>query len=337
MTRGRKNPEDNWMPPRVYLKGPSYFFRPRAGGAIKLCSADKSNSTVWYEYEKLINEDLLTYTVKKLINEFFESADYKDLAPTTRSDYRKNSRNILLVFGEMEANRVEPKHVRAYMDKRGISSRVQANREKAFFSRAYRWAYERGKVKINPCKGVKQFTERAREKYITDPEYDAVYALASPTIKVAMELSYLCAARKGDVLTMRWDQVMADGIFIQQGKTGVRQIKMWSPRLTKAIQLAKTLDCNAHRPFIVVKSDGHPYTSNGFDSAWQDLMKRAREETKWPLNFTFHDIKAKAISDIGGTSKDKQKISGHKTEGQVATYDRSIKRVPAVDSVKENT
>lgn len=336
MKRQRKNAEDNWMPPRVYLKGPSYFFRPRGGGAIKLCSADKAQSFVWYEYEKLINENTLSYTVNKLINEFLESSDYKDLSPSTKSDYRKNSKNIILVFGKMDAERVEPKHIRAYMDKRGLSSRVQANREKAFFSRAYRWAYERGKVKLNPCKGVKQFTERARDKYITDSEYELVYRLAPPAVKVAMELSYLCAARKGDVLTMKWSQIQDDGIFIQQGKTGVKQIKLWSKRLVKAIRMAESLSNNALRPYIVVKSDGHPYTENGFNSAWQYLMKQAREQSGWPLDFTFHDIKAKAISDVGGTSKDKQKISGHKTESQVSTYDRSIKRVPAVDDVKEN-
>lgn len=335
MTRPRKNTADNWMPPRVYLKGPSYFFRPRNGGAIKLCSADKAQSFVWAEYEKLINENSTSYTVSKLIEEFFASSDYKDLSSSTRSDYRKNSKNMLLVFGKMDANRVEPKHVRAYMDKRGLSSRVQANREKAFFSRAYKWGYERGRVKGNPCKGIKQFTERARDKYITDAEYDMVYKYASPVIRVAMELSYLCAARKSDVLTMRWSQILDDGVFIQQGKTGVKQIKLWSPRLVKAIRAAEQLHDNKLRAYIVVKADGYPYTVSGFDSAWQDLMKKAREQSGWPLDFTFHDIKAKAISDVGGSSKDKQKISGHKTEAQVSTYDRSIKRVPAVDSVKE--
>lgn len=32
------------------------------------------------------------------------------------------------------------------------------------------------------------------------------------------------------------------------------------------------------------------------------------------MDFTFHDIKAKAISDVAGSSRDKQRISGHKTE-----------------------
>ena len=321
MSRVRANKEDNWMPKRVYLKGNFYVFNPPQGGSITLCRADKKQSEVWAAYEKLINEDSLTFTVSKLLSEFFESSDFKDLSALTRSDYRKNSKNILLVFGKMRAEMVEPKHIRAYMDKRGLSSRIQANREKAFFSRAFRWAYERGKVHQNPCHGVKQYKERSRTRYITDIEYDLVYKCATPAIKVAMELSYLCAARKGDILTMRWDQILDEGVFIQQGKTGVKQIKLWSPRLQKVVKAAKQLHSDQYRAFVVVKADGYPYTDSGFSTAWYEVMKKARAESGWPLDFTFHDIKAKAISDVGGSSRDKQLVSGHKTESQVNVYD----------------
>lgn len=37
---------------------------------------------------------------------------------------------------------------------------------------------------------------------------------------------------------------------------------------------------------------------------------------------------------IGPWPGSPQAISGHKTEGQVVTHDRAIKRVPAVDTVK---
>lgn len=82
------------------------------------------------------------------------------------------------------------------MDKRGITSRTQANREKTFLSRVYRWGYERGIVKGNPCRGAKQFTEKARDRYITDEEYDAVYQVAPDVVRVAMEIAYLCLAGK---------------------------------------------------------------------------------------------------------------------------------------------
>ena len=270
-----------------------------------------------------------------MIAEFLGSADFSDLSSTTRADYREYSHPVLLVFGKMKVDTVEPQHIRAYMDKRGLKSKVQANREKAFFSRALRWAFERGKVNKNPCKGVRQFREHARTRYVTDAEYQAVYNVAHDAIKVAMELAYLCVARKGDVLSIRWEHVLEEGVYIQQGKTAVRQIKLWSPRLRAAIDQAKTLCTHSISGFVLSKPNGQPYTDNGFNAAWRNAILKARAQTGWPLDFTFHDLKAKAISDMDGSSRDKQLISDHKTEAQVQVYDRSIKKVPTVDAVRK--
>lgn len=56
-----------------------------------------------------------------------------------------------------------------------------------------------------------------------------------------MEVSYLCAARQADVLAMQKSQLLEEGIFIRQGKTGEKQIKAWSGRLMAAMELAKNL------------------------------------------------------------------------------------------------
>lgn len=120
----------------------------------------------------------------------------------------------------MNPNNIKPEHIRKYMDKRGLKSRTQANREKTFMSRVFRWGYERGFVKGNPCKGVKQYKEIARQRYVTDNEYNALYSVSPMIIQIAMELAYLCCARQGDVLSLRKDQLMEAGIYIKQGKTG---------------------------------------------------------------------------------------------------------------------
>lgn len=333
MARQRK--ADQWLPTRVYRGKSAFEYHPASGGAIRLAPLTAAPSAVLAAYEHMMAEQSGN-TIKRLVLQFFESADFNDLSSTTQKDYRKYSVPILKVFGGMDPAKVEPRHVRAYMDRRGQSSRVQANREKAFFSRMFRWAFERGKVKHNPCQGVRQFKEQSRTRYITDREYQAVYDAARPAVQIAMELSYLCAARKGDILAMRWDQVGDEGITIQQGKTAKIQVKAWSPRLRAAIAQAKGLtDAVIRSAFVLCKQNGSSYTDNGFNSAWREAVLQARKETGWPLDFTFHDIKAKAISDVAGTSRDKQRISGHKTEAQVAAYDRSIEVVPAVDSVKK--
>lgn len=46
-------------------------------------------------------------------------------------------------------------------------------------------------------------------------------------------------------------------------------------------------------------------------------------------------LKAKGISDIKGTLAEKQAISGHKSVGQTARYDRKVKEVSSVDSTQK--
>ncbi|BCZ53072.1 hypothetical protein SL264_24780 [Enterobacter cloacae] len=52
------------------------------------------------------------------------------------------------------------------------------------------------------------------------------------------------------------------------------------------------------------------------------------------IDFTFHDLKAKGISDLEGSLEEKQAISGHKNSRQTAIYDRKVKVVPVVGGQK---
>ncbi|MGL5343280.1 MAG: phage integrase central domain-containing protein [Plesiomonas sp.] len=150
-----------------------------------------------------------------------QSPDFFELAAETQRDYTKYSRKVLSVFGAMPPNDIEPQHIRIYMDKRGLNSRVQANREKSFMSRVFRWGYERGFVKQNPCSGVKQFKETARKRYITDAEYMAVLNAAPPYVQVAMEIAYLCWLGKLMCCQCKSGRYKRKS----QGKTGVKLLR----------------------------------------------------------------------------------------------------------------
>lgn len=157
MGRKRKDPSTAWMPPRVRMGKSAYEFRTSDGRTLRLCDRDKSRSEVWGGYEKLLENKKNEKTFNKLCKDFISSADFKELAAETQKDYLKYSDKVNKAFGDMNPDLVRPEHIRKYMDLRGVKSRTQANREKAFMSRVYRWAYERGLVKANPCKGVRQF------------------------------------------------------------------------------------------------------------------------------------------------------------------------------------
>ena len=321
------------MPPRVYLHQRGFVYKPTSRETFKLCAADATESEVWEAYRKIVAFEDKRHTLAGLIDEFFQSHDFAELSAATQKDYVKNSKNILKVFSDALPDQVKPAHIRKYLDLRGKQSKTQANREKAFLSRVYRWAFERAKVNINPAKGVKQFKETARNRYITDDEYEVVYKHANDAVRVAMEISYLCAARKGDVLALQLHDIRQEGLFIKQAKTNVKQIKLWTPRLIKAINLAKSMgrEGKVRSTYIVVQKNGRSYSPDGFNHAWRNARLKAEAEVGHKLTFTFHDIKAKSISDFEGSVSDKQMFSGHKTQRQVATYDRSVKRVPSLN------
>lgn len=319
------------MPEKVYRGRSAFEYRPKVDGQllnIRLCSLDAKQHVVWNRYEQEKRKlELTSGTVESLFEEFFESPQCRKLALSTIQQYRKNAKALCKVFGHLQAKAVKPEHVRKYMDLRGRDHEVTANRERAFMSRVYNWGYERGKVPINPCDKVRTFSESARERYITDEEYKAVYDCASPLVKAVMEISYCCAARKSDVLGLTNKKLLDEGIKIKQGKTGKEQIKSWSPRLKAAIKLAKGSKATSFK-FVICNTKGHKVTTDAFDNYWNKAKSAAAEKhPSLEFDFTFHDIKAKSISDVDGTKAEKQKFSGHKTSAMVDTYDRKTEVV----------
>lgn len=74
---------------------------------------------------------------------------------------------------------------------------------------------------------------------------------------------------------------------------------------------------------VVNNGKGQGIRLSAFKSAWQRLMNKAACE-----RFTFHDLKAKGVSDFDG---DKKLASGHKTAAMVEIYDRKRKIIEATE------
>lgn len=182
---------------------------------------------------------------------------------------------------------------------------------------------------------------KKNERYITDAEYQSVYLKACPVVRAAMEISYICMARIGDVIKLEASQLTNDGIFIRQGKTGKKQIKRWGNRLRQAIKTANEINPKIASMFVIHQSNGSSYTYSGFRKRWDAAKAAALSEAKKKnpsvlFDFTFHDIKAKGISDFEGTVAEKQTSAGHKTQRQTSTYDRRIQVVDTVESKKND-
>jgi len=82
---------------------------------------------------------------------------------------------------------------------------------------------------------------------------------------------------------------------------------------------------NVASMYLIYNRHGQPYTSNGFKAMWQRLMKIWVE--KGNERFTFHDLRAKAVTDMIEDGRKTSELTGHRTESIPAkVYDRRVVR-----------
>lgn len=307
MARARR--KDHHLPPRVYRnKAGSYMYHPPGGGSMKIAGKNASLAEVEENYKRAVDLGK-PHSLRSLIELYKTTEPYQRLSAVTKTDYEQCEVAPLKVFADNNMTKIEPKHIRQYMDARGHSSRYRANRELAFLSNVCACAYERGLLRSNPCKGVKKFTEPARTHYVEDVDYYAMLHQAPLVLQVAMEIGYCTGLRITDIRKMKWADVK-EGLEVTLSKTRVSMIKEITPRLQAALDAAKNLP-GVSSMYVLHNRRGQMYTQSGFNALW------TRHSSKIENRFQFRDIRKKAITDFEGETK---QFSGHKTDQMAARY-----------------
>lgn len=335
MPRKRTLKQDNQYPTRVYRGKSSWEWHPKEGGSVSLCPLDSSPGKVWQAYEAAVEArgKRPRHTVGDLAAAYFASRNFLGLRPRTQQDYMDCWGMLKKMFDEVDAHKVKQKHIRAYMDHRAKTSEVRANRERVTLQNIYSHAFEYSVVELNPCRGVRNFKETPRDYYIDDEEYNWYYDESEEAVQLFMELSYLNASRGQDVRLIRMIDLNDIGIYIQQQKTGKKQIKEWTDRLHLAVERAKARRAKilgklkVDSLYLLVTRTGTPYTADGLKTLWAKNKQKIQAKFDSKITFTYHDIKAKGVSDYSG---DKQKFSGHKSFKQMQDYDRRTQVVPSL-------
>ena len=291
---GRPRKHDTDMPSRVYLSRGWWFFVPKGAPKIKLARED-DRSAALRAYADLMDSRPKTGTIGQLLERYVRDV-LPSKAPNTRRDQLRQANNLTAVFGGMPVGALTSVHVAEYLDRH--PSPVSANRERALLSHAYTKAIRWGLVDRNPCRGVERNTEKPRTRYVSHEELLVAIEDAPAVIQVMVALAYVSGQREGDLLKLRRDAITPEGLMVQQGKTGKRLIISWTPALRWAVEQAGTLPKpGTHSLWIVAQRNGQPYSSSGFQTAWQKHIRGLHERGLLAERFTFHDLRAKAGSD----------------------------------------
>jgi integrase len=301
--------------------------KPAFAPDVYLCGINAPRSQFWTSYEKAtgVRRDTLAW----LLDAYLASDQFKGKAERTRESYRgyavtlKAQRVGRELFGDVELERIDMVTIRTYLDnyrdKKGVRAPISANRQVQFLKSAWNWALERHRhVPVNPCTGVKLNQETARKRYVTDEEYAAAIALGRGLIPIAMELAYLCRARRSEVFSRKVSDCVSDGLILVRTKGSEGEITAWTPRLRAAVDAARAFNQSAPTPiggaYLIHDKRGRHIDKNAFDSAWRRFMDKV--EAAGIERFTLHDLKSKGVSD------QKQNWAGHKSSRMRKTYVR---------------
>jgi integrase len=179
-------------------------------------------------------------------------------------------------------------------------------------------AVQWGLVDRNQLKGqVRKKTTPRRERYIEDWELDEAVTVASPMLRSYIVLKLLTGLRRGDLLRLRTDNLLADGIHVHTSKTGKRLIIRWTEELREAVESALSVRPDDVSDWVFCTRRGDCYvkengTANAFDSLWQRFMKRVLAKTKVKEKFQEKDLRKKTATDMPIESA--RRLLGHTSE-----------------------
>lgn len=238
----------------------------------------------------------------------------------TQSDYEKDSKKILAVFGKMQMASILPAHVRRYLDNRvdknGKPARTRATREKALLSLLFTFARSEGVFHgSNPCADIKGWKSK-RTRYVTDDEYQAVYKAAPEHLQDVLTIALETGQRPADVRRLRRTDVVDGALWFLQAKTKTRVCVRIVGPLATAIERStvRAAAAKVSTLHLVTDADGQPYNE------WTLRAHiRAAAKAAGVADFQLRDMRSKAATDLDDLAK-AQDLLGHQTRAMTEHY-----------------
>jgi hypothetical protein len=311
---GRKRTRNFDLPPHMAMKGGRYYYvcngRPRVW--IPLGTDRARALRLWAEHEAGPQVGL---SVGELVQRYIDT-NVHELAPGTVKQYQSWQRCIAGAF-PIPANQLSSQHVAVWRD-------LPAQRERrpyvsgclALIRSACALGCEQGLCVQLHVQGPRL---KPRTRYLEDSEYIAIRERAPEWLQIAMDLAYVTAARRSDVLASQWSHYGPEGLTMRQKKTGQRLLFTMSPELLSI--LARARQRRVIGLYVVANPKGQPISRGMLERAWREACAAAGVVAQ------FRDIRAKAATDAKKGGQDYQKLLGH---ANPAMSERYIKRREAV-------
>jgi len=312
---GRRRTRHLSLPPRMHKKGRAYYYVPSVGKRrwIPLGSNLAEAKRKWAELEGEPSEE---GTINALLD-YYERTVMPTLAEKTQYDKIHHIRRIREAFGHMPIDSLEKWHIQTYLDKR--SAKVSGNHEVNTLSAAFSAATNAFRLNHNPCIGVRRNAKPSRTHYVTDEDFRAVRDNAPPMMQCLMDMAYMTGLRQADLLSLQWADVEPEGLRVQTKKTGRWVYIERTADIEECLERLRRLHSGE---YLFCTPQGKPYQVGSVKAMWSRMMRSAVQRGIVSQRFTFHDIRAKCLTDAeaeGGLDRS-MPLGGHSTEAQHRVY-----------------
>src|SRR6185437_2740646 len=185
---GRRKTQNVHLPDRVTVINGAYWYRAPNEPPIRIATEGDEHEVWKFMAER--TKPVIPEAGARLHDHFerYKREVLPTLMPRTQKDYARALGLLDKVFGHMLPDELTSKHIGQFLDR--PKGKIQANRQVAVLSAIYRKMVGRWYVADrNPCLGVERNASRRRRRYVTDQEYLALYTVAGPRVRVAMDLA----------------------------------------------------------------------------------------------------------------------------------------------------
>jgi integrase len=302
------------MPRRVYLRHRAYYFVTPEGKWIRL-SAEKDGLPAMYRaLAALTDREATSDRVPAVIARWLDSKRPK-WADKTARDQDRIAATMSEAFADFTPAQVTTPVCGEYLRRYAATARTH-NLHRTMLRQVMAFAAREGlREGFNPVDNIPAEAMEPRKRWVSDNDIVALKKAAlqqsrnGEALVQMIDLALITGQRISDLIGLRWQDVTAEGLRVQQGKTGERLLIEWSPAMRAAIAACERGDRIGH---VLQTQSGHGYRYAGIRSAWVRACARAGIE-----DLNIHDLRGRA-------GMDKRDLSGLESAKDLLGH-RSIK------------
>jgi integrase len=254
-------------------------------------------------------------TLAALATEYFSSAEFANLKPSSQATYRVALGPALERDGHRLVRDLPVDKARKLVQEIGANRPAMANLTRAVLRRLFSFAMAIGQRRDNPFIATPKYKIGTHHTW-TDEQlstYEKHWPLGTRE-RLAFDVLLYTAQRVGDVVRMQRSDIRNGVITVVQQKTGTEVFVPLHPALARSIKAGPSKGV-----YLIGDKNGRPINRRSLTV----LISVATKAAGLPGKCVAHGLRKAALrrlAEHGATSKEMQAISGHKSLAELERY-----------------